>query len=107
MPGGTNYRQWYAMRKRLQEAGKWHGRPPTHSVPLQEEGEPSSKTPTPEEHWASETSSGGSVIQPTQGDPVPESQVSTPESLPDLESPPTTEGNGRSCRFLCPALDKT
>lgn len=38
MPGGKA--QWYAMRNRLQKAGKWK-----HSVPAQEEGEPPTKQP--------------------------------------------------------------
>lgn len=65
MPGGEEYRRWYAMRDRLKKAGKW-----VHRVPEQEEGEPEPKVPALE----------------------PESPE-TPESLPPLESPETAEGN--------------
>lgn len=46
-------RQWYAMRKALQEKGKWTGgKRATHKVPAHEEGEPPEKAqalePTPE-----------------------------------------------------------
>nr|WOX03050.1 hypothetical protein [Psittaciform chaphamaparvovirus 6] len=68
MPGGNSYRQWYAMRQRLQNAGRWQGNAPSHTVPDQEEGEPAPKTP--------------------RLDDSPE----TPESLPELEKSPTAEG---------------
>lgn len=42
MPGSKE--QWYAMRKRLQKAGKW-----THKVPEKEEGEPPEKRSREEE----------------------------------------------------------
>lgn len=66
MPGGNSYRQWYAMRQRLQREGRW-----THSVPRQEEGEP-----------------------PAQRQRLEETAESpdTPESLPELEASPTAEG---------------
>lgn len=70
MPGGEDYRRWYAMRDRLKRAGKWKGKTPTHSVPEQEEGEPAPKQPALEE---------------------PE-EIATPESLPPLEDSPTEEG---------------
>nr|QTE04014.1 MAG: hypothetical protein [Cygnus atratus Chaphamaparvovirus] len=38
-----NKKQWYAMRKRLQEKGSWKGKAPAHKVPTQEEGEPPEK----------------------------------------------------------------
>lgn len=79
MPGGEDYRRWYAMRARLQKAGKWHGKQPTHSVPEREEGEPAPKIA------ATETRS------------------STPDSLPDLEHSPTAEGNGKQ-RIFCFAV---
>lgn len=44
MPGGKDFRRWYAMRSRLKAAGKW-----THSVPQQEEGEPPAQRPRVEE----------------------------------------------------------
>lgn len=62
MPGGKNFRQWYAMRARLQREGRW-----THSVPQQEEGEPPAQRPRIEE--------------PTEDD-----------EPPPLESSPTPEG---------------
>lgn len=36
-------KQWYAMRKRLQDTGKWSGGAPSHKVPAREEGEPPEK----------------------------------------------------------------
>lgn len=98
MPGGNKYRQWYAMRDRLQKAGKWKGKIPSHYVPELEEGEPRPKEPalgpvfgtvalpTPEQ-------SPDTEIPPSQGSPIPETPGSTPESLPALESPETEEGN--------------
>nr|WDQ28110.1 nonstructural protein 3 [Bird parvovirus] len=73
MPGGSNYRQWYAARKAMQERGTWRGRggQPTHSVPALEEGEPPAQQPRLEE---------------------PEAGPSTPDSLPELENSPTAEG---------------
>lgn len=53
-----NKKQWYAMRKRLQESGKWTGKAPSHPVPAQEEGEPAPKEPRTEE--ASEYQDPGS-----------------------------------------------
>lgn len=69
MPGGSRYRQWYAMRNRLRAEGRWQANP-THTVPAQEEGEPPAQRPRTES---------------------PEG-ASTPESLPELESSPTDEG---------------
>ena len=37
------YNQWYAMRKNLQDKGKWKGA--AHKVPAREEGEPEPKNP--------------------------------------------------------------
>lgn len=36
-------KRWYAMRKRLQESGKWTQGAPSHKVPAREEGEPPEK----------------------------------------------------------------
>lgn len=36
-------KRWYAMRKRLQESGKWSGGAPSHKVPAREDGEPPEK----------------------------------------------------------------
>lgn len=48
MPG--NKAQWYAMKKRLQKAGKWTGdKAPSHPVPAREEGEPPEKRSREEE----------------------------------------------------------
>lgn len=91
MPGGTNYRQWYAMRKRLQEQGRWRGREgATHSVPAQEEGEPE-----PKRHEADvpETPSPSHVSESPAWSDVTHVSESTPESLPPLEATPTSEGN--------------
>lgn len=68
MPGGNRFRQWYAMRQRLQQEGRWRGA--THPVPAQDEGEPPAQRPRLE--------------QDTSPD--------TPDSLPELESSPTPEG---------------
>lgn len=73
MPGGSKYRQWYAMRSAMQERGTWRGNQPTHSVPEREEGEPAPK-------------------EPRTSEPSPE----TPESLPPLEDSPTEEGKTMS-----------
>lgn len=68
---GNPFARWYAMRQRLMREGRWHGRrPPAHSVPEREEGEPAAK-----EARISE----------------PES-ANTPDSLPELEAPITAEG---------------
>nr|WDQ28114.1 hypothetical protein [Bird parvovirus] len=95
MPGGEDYRKWYAMRARLKAAGKWKGKTPTHFVPQLEEGEPRPKEPalgpiferaadpTPE-------SSPNSIVGPSDAETVGES---TPDSLPPLEDSPTAEGN--------------
>lgn len=104
MPGGEDYRRWYAMRDRLKKAGKWHGKdPPTHKVLELEEGEPRPKNPKGyKTHGyytfgiaAQESSPEGSVVGPSDSEPVPETPGSpeTPESLPALEEPPTDEGN--------------
>lgn len=70
-----NFKQWYAMRKSLQEKGKW-----THGVPRQEEGEPPTKKPRAE---------------PTPT-PTPTAAAAAEEdsddSIPPLEDPPTAEG---------------
>lgn len=92
MPGGSRFRQWYAMRSRLQREGRW-----THSVPQQEEGEPAAQRPTPDNYWRT---NAGLDVAPN----LPES--SPPESLPDLEASPTAEGK-HDCLwywFLCPCM---
>lgn len=100
MPGGSKYRQWYAMRTRLQQEGKWRGKTPSHFVPSLEEGEPRPKEPalgpvfgtvalpTPD-------ASPDNAIPPSQANSVPETpeHAATPESLPELEPPETEEGN--------------
>lgn len=92
MPGGTNYRQWYAMRKAMQQRGTWRGRPPTHSVPQQEEGEPPAQRRR-EDRWYERTLAGQDLPQPSDEDPgVSSGQES--DSIPELESSPTAEGNG-------------
>lgn len=82
MPGGQNFRQWYAMRARLQREGRWQ-----HSVPAQEEGEPPAQRPTPTEYWRT---NAGLDVAPN----LPERSPSppTPDSLPELEKSPTAEG---------------
>lgn len=96
MPGGSKYRQWYAMRDRLQREGRWHGRDPvTHAVPQVEDGEPLPKEPrlgSVFERAAEESSPDGSGVGPSSAETVPESAGSTPESLPPLEAPWTAEG---------------
>lgn len=79
MPGGEDYRRWYAMRARLIKEGKWK-----HRVPQQEEGEPEPKRHEGEEDAPGAADSNG-------GSDAPE--ASTPDSLPPLEDPPTAEGN--------------
>lgn len=112
-----NYRQWYAMRNRLIQAGRWRGaqdlyhNPPGHRVPALEEGEPQPRRPRlgplrdnvtdgePEPQFralAPDTPSSGNDSTPVPGTglpaAVPESEPSTPDSLPPLESPETAEG---------------
>lgn len=41
----SRYARWYAAKKRMQEAGTWRGRGPSHPVPALEEGEPPTKKP--------------------------------------------------------------
>lgn len=110
MPGGEDFRRWYAMRNRLKAEGKWQGKKdkPTHSVPAQEEGEPSSKEPKlldpRSTGWTWQTG------EPTPESPFPgnkdvlrvpreEAEPETPESLPALESPATAEGKWPSPRW--------
>lgn len=79
----SNFRQWYAMRKSLQQRGKW-----SHAVPAQEEGEPEPK----QGRWYESTNAGLDVAanlpekSPTPG------PASTPDSIPPLEASPTEEG---------------
>lgn len=81
MPGGRNYRQWYAARKAMQERGTWRGRgAPTHSVPALEEGEPPAQQPRLETEAS------------VEGSPSAEAAPDTPDSLPALEDSPTAEG---------------
>ena len=97
MPGGEDYRRWYAMRQRLMKEGKWKGKAPTHSVPAQEEGEPAPKVPKAPLIWRilepSDSDSSNSEVPPSQAETVPDSNPTTPDSLPPLEASPTAEGN--------------
>lgn len=99
MPGGDKYRQWYAMRARLQQEGKWTGKQPTHKVPFLDiqAGEPEPKTPrlgSLFERAAEPTpdTSPNSEVAPSIASTVRESPSSTPSSLPSLETSPTAEG---------------
>lgn len=92
MPGGKNYRQWYAARKSMQERGKW-----VHNVPAQEEGEPPAQRarkwweiPTneylltaPAESPAAADAGSGAEADLSSGER---------DSLPELEASPTPEG---------------
>lgn len=83
-----NFKQWYAMRKSLQERGKWR-----HPVPAQEEGEPVPK----HARWYERTLAGLDVGGPLEKtpptpSPVPAPDPDTPDSLPPLENSPTDEG---------------
>lgn len=82
MPGGSNFRQWYAMRSRLQREGRWQ-----HRVPQQEEGEPPAQRPTPDNYWR--TNAGLDIARNL---PERSPDPATPESLPSLEASPTAEG---------------
>lgn len=92
MPGGEDYRRWYAMRQRLQKEGKW-----THRVPAQEEGEPAAKQ---QKKWWEHPHNQLDLGPPLEKSPEPQSDaagtssgtVGTPESLPGLEDSPTAEG---------------
>lgn len=94
MPGGSDFRKWYAMRAAMKAKGKWHGKKPTHSVPEQEEGEPEPKRPATETDAAEATTAG-----PSTGEGAVPSSSSTPDSLPPLEEPPTAEG--KYVRLCC------
>lgn len=88
MPGGSKFRQWYAMRKSLQQRGRW-----THGVPQQEEGEPPAQRPRND--WYERTNAGldvGGPLERTPPTPAP-AEPGTPDSLPELEASPTAEGN--------------
>lgn len=109
MPGGSDYRQWYAARKAMQQRGTWRGK---HAVPAQEEGEPPSKKPelmfpsdwnepgassdtgSVFERLAEDSSSPGSAVGSSTV--VSETSPGTPDSLPPLEDAPTAEGNYES-----------
>lgn len=127
MPGGKDYRKWYAMRKSLQERGKWKGKQPTHSVPQQEEGEPPAKQPSKGHGWYAKTIAGADLAQSEDeweppygwdtGAPYPPAQPSTSaaatappadDSPPPLESSPTPEGrwNGAK-RVQCAGMGET
>lgn len=67
MPGGKNFRQWYAMRSRLQQQGRW-----THSVPQQEEGEPPAQRPRIEE-----TTEDDDEPPPLESSPTPEGKMTS------------------------------
>lgn len=95
MPGGQNFRQWYAMRRAMQQRGTWHGsNAPTHSVPALEEGEPPPQRPrrsgTLQTRADQDSTPEGSPNDPIAGF-TPESSSSS-DSLPPLESSPTSEG---------------
>lgn len=96
MPGGDKYRQWYAARAAMKARGVWKGKQPSHFVPEWEEGEPRPKEPALGalfERVANPSSDDDSPpIPPSQGSTVPDSNPSTPDSLPPLESPETAEG---------------
>lgn len=106
MPGGDDFRRWYAMRQRLRQAGKWHGKDkPTHSVPQQEEGEPAAKEPKLKDPRSTGATWGGKTPSPESPFPgnkdvlrVQSKEPETPESLPPLESPPTAEGKWHTLR---------
>lgn len=85
MPGGHNFRQWYAMRRAMQERGTWQGtNRPTHSVPAQEEGEPAAQRPRLQLRPESSPEEG------SPSDPI--AGISSDDSPPPLESSPTPEG---------------
>lgn len=82
------------MRQAMRNRGTWHGNRPTHSVPEQEEGEPSAKQPRT-----------GTLQLRADQDSTPEASPSEPiagytssedSSAPDLESSPTPEGRNGS-----------
>lgn len=111
MPGGKNYRQWYAMRAKLIAEGKWKGKVPSHFVPQFEEGEPRPKQPLRGslfERAADSTpeTSPNSEVPPSQADTIPETPPSTPDSLPPLESPETEEGIHEFRRIFCNSICK-
>lgn len=71
----------------MQARGTWTttGRP-HHLVPAQEEGEPPAQRPRYSDTLA------GLDVAPNLPEASPE--AATPDSLPELESSPTAEGNG-------------
>lgn len=87
MPGGSKYRQWYAMRNAMRERGTWQGNKPTHAVPEQEEGEPAPK----QSRWYEQTLSGADLGQPSDS-PEPAAAAASPDEPPPLEASPTPEG---------------
>lgn len=89
MPGGDRYRQWYAMRKKLQAEGKWKGQVPTHSVPATEEGEPAAKDPRLD---SGDSSPDTPSVLEGAGSDSGSPGSSTDSSLPPLEEPWTVEG---------------
>lgn len=101
MPGGNDFRKWYAMRKAMQERGTWTGKkPPPHKVPALDlqSGEPAPKIPREGPLFGritepSPDTSPGSAIAPSSAETVPDSNPPTPDSLPELEPPYTAEGN--------------
>lgn len=101
MPGGDDFRRWYAMRKAMQERGTWKGKEgqPTHKVPSLdlEAGEPRPKVPKPGPIFGivaqpTPDASPDTAIPPSRASTVPDSLPGTPDSLPALESPATAEG---------------
>lgn len=105
MPGGSAFRKWYAMRDRLRREGKWYGdKPPGHSVPGQEEGEPPPKVqhydggpdawkapaPIPEPPFP-----GNRDVQRVPRVPTPGEDSDEP---PPLEASPTPEGKNVAAR---------
>lgn len=95
MPGGNEYRKWYAMRNRLQAQGKWKGT--THPVPEQEEGEPPAKEPR---------TGGGDGTGDSGGDPGEGTSTltnyRTASRTPDpvLDTTPTAEGRSHGLYWL-------
>lgn len=108
MPGGKNIRQWYAIREALKRQGKWTG---------QEEGEPEPKRTEGKETvigygknknhifigskcWVDENiaryrAKPSALHEPPEEKEQEQKELEepkTPDSLPELEAPPTDEG---------------
>lgn len=93
-----NFRQWYAAKKAMQERGTWRGKA-SHTVPQQEEGEPSARKPR---LWWEKPSNELDVASPLESPPAAQPTPGTsgglgrepdsPDSIPALEGSPTEEG---------------